>query len=90
LAGVASNPAAGSNTAKLLDDPDLLAAKLTEEAGELAVAASPEEVVHEVADLIYFALVKAIGAGVSIAEIEAELDSRERRISRRPMERSGQ
>jgi phosphoribosyl-ATP pyrophosphohydrolase/phosphoribosyl-AMP cyclohydrolase/histidinol dehydrogenase len=73
-----------------LDDPELLAAKLTEEAGELAGAVSPEDVVHEVADLIYFALVKATAAGVSVAEIEAELDSRERRISRRPMERTGQ
>jgi phosphoribosyl-ATP pyrophosphohydrolase/phosphoribosyl-AMP cyclohydrolase/histidinol dehydrogenase len=50
---------------------------------------SPEDVVHEVADLIYFTLVKATAAGVSVAEIEAELDSRERRISRRPMERTG-
>jgi phosphoribosyl-ATP pyrophosphohydrolase/phosphoribosyl-AMP cyclohydrolase len=90
LAAVAADPATGSNTAKLLDDPDLLTAKLTEEAAELAVAASPEDVVHEVADLIYFALVKATGAGVSVAEIEAELDSRERMISRRGMERSGQ
>lgn len=90
LAAVATVPPTGSNTAKLLDDPDLLAAKLTEEAGELARAASPEEVVHEAADLIYFALVKATAAGVSVAAVEAELDSRERRISRRPMERTGQ
>jgi phosphoribosyl-ATP pyrophosphohydrolase len=89
LAALAADPPSGSNTAKLLDDPELLTTKLTEEAGELAGAVSPEDVVHEVADLIYFALVKATAAGVSTAEIEAELDSRERRISRRPMERTG-
>jgi phosphoribosyl-ATP pyrophosphohydrolase len=89
LAALAADPPSGSNTAKLLDDPELLTTKLTEEAGELAGAVSPEDVVHEVADLIYFTLVKATAAGVSVAEIEAELDSRERRISRRPMERTG-
>jgi phosphoribosyl-ATP pyrophosphohydrolase/phosphoribosyl-AMP cyclohydrolase len=89
LAAVADDPPTGSNTVRLLEHPGLLAAKLTEEAGELARATSPEEIIHEIADLVYFALVKAAGAGVSVAEIEAELDSRERKITRRPMERTG-
>jgi phosphoribosyl-ATP pyrophosphohydrolase len=90
LAALAADPPQASNTAKLLEDPELLAAKLSEEAVELARASSPEDVVHEAADLIYFALVKAASAGVGVSQIEAELDIRERRVTRRPMERSGQ
>jgi phosphoribosyl-ATP pyrophosphohydrolase len=90
LATLAADPPEDSNTAKLLEDPDLLAAKLTEEAGELARAPESEDVVHEAADLIYFALVKAASVGVSVSQIEAELDIRERRVTRRPMERRGQ
>jgi phosphoribosyl-ATP pyrophosphohydrolase len=90
LAALAADPPQASNTAKLLEDSELLAAKLSEEAVELARASSPEDVVHEAADLIYFALVKAASAGVGVSQIEAELDIRERRVTRRPMERSGQ
>ncbi len=90
LAALTAELPAGSNTAKLLEDPDLLAAKLTEEAGELARASSPENVVHEAADLIYFTLVKAASTGVNVSQIEAELDLRERRVTRRPMKRTGQ
>ena len=57
-----------------------------EEAGELADAATPAEVRHEAADLLYFALVRAAAAGVSLAEVEAELDGRERVVSRRACE----
>jgi phosphoribosyl-ATP pyrophosphohydrolase len=89
LAALAADPPQASNTAKLLEDSELLAAKLSEEAVELARASSPEDVVHEAADLIYFALVKAASAGVGVSQIEAELDIRERRVTRRPMERSG-
>ena len=68
----------------LFDDPALLAAKLTEEAGELAEARGAEEVCWETADLIYFALVAARRAGVGLADVEAELDRRAGRVSRRP------
>jgi phosphoribosyl-ATP pyrophosphohydrolase len=74
-----------SGTARLLSDPSLLAAKLNEEAGELARAASPMDVAHEAADLLYFALVKARNVGVSLSDVTAELDLRSRRVSRRPM-----
>lgn len=87
LAAVAADRPPGSNTALLLDDPGLLAAKLSEEAAELAAAADAGEVVHETADVIYFALVKAVAAGVDVGQIAGELDRRERRISRRPMVR---
>jgi phosphoribosyl-ATP pyrophosphohydrolase len=73
-----------SNTRKLLADPALLAAKLTEEADELA-GAGPPEVVHELADLLYFVMVKARASDVDLHEVTAELDRREQRLTRRAM-----
>lgn len=75
----------GSNTVKLLDDAGLLRAKLAEEASELGEATEPQHVAEEAADLVYFALVKAISAGVGLREISAVLDGRERKVSRREM-----
>ena len=74
---------AGSNTVRLLDDSRLLAAKIVEEATELT--AQDADVAPEAADLVYFALVKSVAAGVSVEEIERILDQRELRITRRPM-----
>ena len=76
----------GSNTVVLLNDPGLLAAKLREEADELATATSPEDVVAEAADVLYFTLVKAVAAGVAFEDIEHELDRRALRVKRRAME----
>jgi phosphoribosyl-ATP pyrophosphohydrolase len=73
----------GSYTRRLLGDPQLLAAKLTEEAAELAMA-SREEVIAEAADLIYFVLVAMVRAGVKLRDVEAELNRRSFRLSRRP------
>lgn len=75
----------GSNTVKLFDQPDLLAAKLAEEAAELASAETRAEAAHETADLIYFALVKAAAAGATLEDVASELSRRELRVSRRPM-----
>ena len=74
---------AGSYTRRLFDDPSLLAAKLREEAEELNQATTPNEVAHEAADVIYFALTSALRAGVSLADIERELDRRALRVTRR-------
>ena len=73
----------GSYTRKLFDDPSLLASKLREEADELNRARGFEEATAEAADVIYFALTKAIAEGSSLAAIEAELDRRALRVSRR-------
>lgn len=73
-----------SYTRRLLDHPDLLSAKLTEEALELAEASSPEAVAHEAADLLYFTLAAMARAGVGLEEVGAVLDYRERRLTRRP------
>ena len=74
---------AGSYTRRLFDDPELLSAKLREEADELIAAKGPEEASAEAADVVYFALAKAISEGASLASIEAELDRRSLRVSRR-------
>jgi phosphoribosyl-ATP pyrophosphohydrolase len=85
VGSIAAAPDPESNTYRLLQDPDLLAAKLIEEATELAAAESKEDVIHESADLIYFLLVRARSAGVDLDEVARELDRRERRVTRRPM-----
>jgi phosphoribosyl-ATP pyrophosphohydrolase len=73
----------GSYTAKLLADPALLGAKLREEAAELALATDREQVIWEAADLLYFTLARLAAAGVDLAEIEAHLDKRALRVTRR-------
>lgn len=74
---------AGSYSAKLFADPAFLGAKLREEADELATAATPQEVVHEAADVLYFTLASMVAGGVSLAEVEAALDRRSRAVRRR-------
>jgi phosphoribosyl-ATP pyrophosphohydrolase len=73
----------GSYTRRLLDDPALLRDKLVEEVRELADAKSPDEVTWESADVLYFAAVAMARAGVSLREVERELDRRALRVSRR-------
>lgn len=85
LVGIAEDGETSSNTRKLLDDSALLASKIREEAAELAGAGDPEAVVAEAADLLYFLMVKATAADVTLDMIEVELDRRERRLTRRPM-----
>lgn len=74
----------GSYTARLFSDEKLLRAKIMEEAEELCDAKTPQEAAFEAADLIYFALTKAISAGASLADIEANLDAKSLKVSRRP------
>jgi len=74
-----------SGTARLLANAALLAAKLREEAGELAAATSAPEAVHETADLFYMGLVALVRSGGSLAEVLAELERRHGAVGRRPM-----
>ncbi|MFT7542296.1 MAG: phosphoribosyl-ATP pyrophosphohydrolase/phosphoribosyl-AMP cyclohydrolase [Gammaproteobacteria bacterium] len=76
-----------SNTVRLARDSTLLNSKLLEEAAELAEAETQAEVQHEAADLVYFALVRALTKGVSLADIEKELDQRELIVTRRSCEK---
>lgn len=75
---------AGSYTRRLLTDADLLAAKLREEAGELAEAVDREHVTREAADLIYFAQVALARAGGRWSDVARELDRRALKVTRRP------
>jgi len=78
----ASSPE-GSYTARLRQDPELLAGKLVEEARELAAARTAEHAALEAADLIYFTLVAAQARGAELHDIERVLDERALRVVRR-------
>ena len=73
----------GSLTSRLLEDGALLRGKLLEEAGELGEAAGAGRVVEEAADLMYFLTVALERAGMSLADVERELDRRSLRVKRR-------
>lgn len=74
----------GSYTQRVLSEPGWLPAKLGEEARELAEARGAAAAAQEAADLFYFGLLAALREGASLAEIEAELDRRALRLTRRP------
>ena len=74
----------GSYTNRLFNDPDLLRSKIMEEADELCNAETREQVAFEAADLLYFTLTRCIAAGVSLVDIERNLDAKARKVSRRP------
>jgi phosphoribosyl-ATP pyrophosphohydrolase len=80
----AADPASG--TTRLLTDSALLAAKLREEAAELAEARVTGATVHEAADLLYFTFVAMTRSGATLDEVVAELGRRHQRTRRRPME----
>jgi phosphoribosyl-ATP pyrophosphohydrolase/phosphoribosyl-AMP cyclohydrolase/histidinol dehydrogenase len=80
----------GSYTARLFSDEKLLRAKIMEEAEELCNVETKDEVAFEAADLIYFALTKAVSAGVSVADIERNLDAKSVKVKRRQGDAKGQ
>jgi len=81
IAERAGNRPAGSYTVELLEHPQLVGAKVMEEAEEVARAAreeSDERVDEEAADVIYHLLVLMHGRGRSLADAERVLDERRR------------
>ena len=70
----------GSYTAKLLSEPqDKLLKKITEEAGELILAARDGDSVqltHEMADLVYHLLVVMVREDLTLEDLAGELESR--------------
>lgn len=96
LAARRSSAPPGSYARRLFDDPALLNSKLLEEAGELNEAldacgvsynagdAARDAVVAEAADLLFFTLTACTRAGVTLAEVERELDRRTLHVTRRP------
>ncbi|KAL2122817.1 hypothetical protein VTJ04DRAFT_3272 [Mycothermus thermophilus] len=79
----------GSYTARLFSDEKLLRAKIMEEAEELCDAKTAEEAAFEAADLIYFALTKAVAAGATLADIEKSLDAKSFKVKRRQGDAKG-
>lgn len=71
------SPTPGSYTATL--DDERVREKLMEEAQEVVEAGTHDEIVWELADLFYFATVLMTRAGVSLAEVLAELDRRHKK-----------
>lgn len=74
----------GSYTARLLSDAKMLNAKIREEADELCRAETKEDIASEAADVLYFALVRCLQAGVGLSDIGAVLDKRAGKVTRRP------
>ncbi|KAF2401905.1 histidine biosynthesis trifunctional protein [Trichodelitschia bisporula] len=79
----------GSYTARLYNDPKLLQAKIMEEANELCEATTKEDVAWEAADLLYFALTKCVAAGVTLEEVEQNLDAKNLKVKRRKGDAKG-
>lgn len=79
----------GSYTARLFNDSKMLNAKIMEEAAELTEAQSKEEIAFEAADVLYFTLTKAIAAGVSLEDIERNLDAKSVKVKRRKGDAKG-
>ncbi|MEM7044096.1 MAG: phosphoribosyl-ATP diphosphatase, partial [Pseudomonadota bacterium] len=73
----------GSYTARLFGDPALLGAKLREEADEFASATDHDHAVHEAADVLFFTLATLAARGIDLDEVEAMLDRRALKITRR-------
>ena len=72
----------GSYTATLLADPELIAAKVQEEAEEVtrAARAEPDErVAEEAADVLYHLAVLLRERGLTLADAERVLDGRRKR-----------
>jgi len=67
----------------LFNDSELLNAKIKEEAGELCEATEKDHIAFEAADVLYFTLTKCIAAGVSLEDIEANLDAKSVKVKRR-------
>jgi phosphoribosyl-ATP pyrophosphohydrolase/phosphoribosyl-AMP cyclohydrolase/histidinol dehydrogenase len=79
-----ANAPQGSYTKRLFEDEGLLKNKLLEESLELLEATEPSHVAAELADVLYFAMVRAVKAGVSIDDAVRVLDERSRKVTRRP------
>lgn len=77
------NAPEGSYTKRLFTDEKLLVAKIKEEAEELTEAETKEDIAWEAADLFYFALTRCVKYGVSLEDIERNLDLKGLKITRR-------
>jgi len=73
----------GSLTRQLLNSPALLRGKLVEEAEELGAATETRHILAEATDVMYFLTVALARVGLTMADVERELDARSRKVTRR-------
>jgi len=78
------DPTPGSYTARLFREEGLLAAKLREETDEVIEAATPDALVWEGADLLYFLMVRLAQGGVRMDQVLRELERRAKTDTRKP------
>eukprot|EP01123_Difflugia_compressa_P003765 TRINITY_DN15071_c0_g1_i1.p1 TRINITY_DN15071_c0_g1~~TRINITY_DN15071_c0_g1_i1.p1 ORF type:complete len:1461 (+),score=305.36 TRINITY_DN15071_c0_g1_i1:570-4385(+) len=78
-----ASPQPGSYANRLFTDNALLQAKLREEVEELIAATDKNDVAWETADVIYFSLVAAVKSGVTLSDVEKQLESRSKKVTRR-------
>ncbi|AGO10812.1 AaceriAFR703Wp [[Ashbya] aceris (nom. inval.)] len=79
-----ADAAPDSYTHRLVGDVELLNSKIKEEADEVIEATTPAELQWEVADLLYFLMVKMRTNNVTLKEVEANLNMKHMKITRRP------
>lgn len=77
------NAPEGSYTKRLFNDSDLLTAKIKEEAEELTEAVDKKDIAWECADLFYFAMARLVANGVSLEDVERNLNTKHLKITRR-------
>lgn len=82
-----ANAPAGSYTARLFSEEGLLAAKLREEAEEVLTASTPDNLVWESADLLYFLMARMTQGGVRLEQVLRELERRATTDTRKPGDR---
>jgi phosphoribosyl-ATP pyrophosphohydrolase len=78
-----AHPVPGSYTDRVARNPELLAAKLGEEAAELAGADGAAATAWEAADVLYFTLTTLAARGVPLEAVTRELARRSRTVRRR-------
>jgi phosphoribosyl-ATP pyrophosphohydrolase/phosphoribosyl-AMP cyclohydrolase/histidinol dehydrogenase len=78
------NPVPNSYTNKLFNSDDFLHKKILEECNELVEANTFDDVIAEISDVLYFSFVKCVKYGVTLFDIVEMLDSRTRKVTRRP------
>ena len=67
----------------MFKEPQTLQAKIMEEASELCAANTKQDIAAEAADLLYFALTKCMAEGVSLEDVEHNLDLKSLKTTRR-------
>ena len=77
-----NKPDQNSFTNKIFNNKNLQVCKIIEEASELCMSSTSDNLIHELADLIYFCILHAISNGIDIRDVCNELNKRHYKISK--------